>query len=182
MSSGASSVPAGAAIESTGAPSESGVAAGAAGAGAASESGVAAGGWAAAGPAINVHSSAAADALGALHRGFGRRCHFPGRDGLEVDLVPCAGDANAASARELSAQDEFRERIFELPLERALEWPRPERGIESLVDEQLHGFGRNIEMNLLSTQSLLDLSEQDPNDVAHVIARERMEHDHVVDG
>ena len=54
-------------------------------------------------------------------------------------------------------------------------------GSKPSLDEQLDGFGGDVEVDLLGTQPLLDLSQQDADDVAHVVARERVEHDHVVD-
>ena len=54
------------------------------------------------------------------------------RGGLEVELVVLAGDLDARSGRELTAQDELGERILEEALDRSLERARSERGIESL--------------------------------------------------
>ena len=68
-----------------------------------------------------------------------------------------------------------------MALDRALERPGAERGIESLLDEQLHGLGSDVEIDLLAPQPVPDLPEQDRDDVAHVVARERVEDDDVID-
>src|SRR5215470_15037584 len=127
--------------------------------GRAAESGDAGDGlWAAAGvtPRKRVSSDAALSAR--RHRcrsGLGLGLSDRG----EVELVVLAGDPDRGPSWELAAQDELGERVLEQALNGSLERACAERGIEPSLDEQLHGFRSDLEMNLLRTQSLLDLAQ-----------------------
>jgi hypothetical protein len=66
-------------------------------------------------------------------------------------------------------------------LDGTLERSGPERGVEAALDEELHGVLRDVELDLLDAEAFLDLSEQDADDLPHVVAREGMEHDDVID-
>src|SRR5262245_6568485 len=67
---------------------------------------------------------------------------------LELELLPLAAHLDARAAGQLAAQDELRERILEQALDRALQGPRAERGIEPALDQELGRLGRDLEMDL----------------------------------
>src|SRR5258706_5231152 len=137
-----------------------------------------AGGCAAAGVTNSRARRRAAASAGRRHR---LRGGVAGDDGLECELLLLATDLDGGAGRPLPAQDEISERILQDLLDRPLERACPERDVEAPVDEEFAGFGGDIELDLLYTQPLLQLSEQNPHDRPHVFARERVEHDHVVD-
>src|SRR5262245_21649593 len=87
-------------------------------------------------------------------RGRGSGLGLAGRG--EVELILLAVHADDRAGGELAAQDELRKRVLEQALDGALEGPCTERRIEPAIDEQLFGFGSDIEVDLLCTQSLLD--------------------------
>jgi hypothetical protein len=81
---------------------------------------------------------------------------------------------------EMASQDELRERVFVLFLDRPLERPGAERRVEALLDEELDGLGADLQLDVLGAKAGFHLSEQDSHDVAHVVARERVEDDDVI--
>src|SRR6266571_558258 len=113
--------------------------------------------------------------------GSRRRGRLGGGGGLEFELVVVALDLDPGASRPLTTQDELGEWILEQLLDRPLERAGPQRRIEAAVDEQLDRLFAGIQLDLLCTQSLLDLTEEDSHDVPHVVARESSEHDDVVD-
>src|SRR5258705_6023177 len=119
--------------------------------------------------------------LSARSAGLGQSRNRRRGDVLEHELLILARDPDPAPGDEVTAEDEFREWIFEVLLDRSLERTGPEGTIEALVDEQLDGLGGEIELDLLGAQPTLDLAEQDAHDLSHVVARERVEHDGVID-
>src|SRR6267378_4959855 len=114
-------------------------------------------------------------------RSSGRRNHRARGNRLEVELVVLATHTDGGAGWQLSTQDEFGEGVLEQPLDRALERAGPERRVEAAFHQQLGGLGGDVEVDFLGTQSLLDQPQQDSHDRPHVLARERVEHDHVVD-
>src|SRR5439155_22626594 len=109
----------------------------------------------------------------------GRQLARGGR--LELQLIPLAPDADARAARELTAEDELRERVFQQALDGALERSGAERRVEAALDEEFDRLRNDLEVDLLRVQTLLELAGEDIHDLAHVLARQGVEHDHVVD-
>src|SRR6266850_466689 len=145
-------------------------------------------GSAAAGPArpIRSASSAAVRTLTSRRHGSGRgggaglRGRLSRRE-LELELIVRALHLDASARWPLAAQDELRERILEVLLDRALEGPGAQRRVESPVDEQLDGLRADLELDLLDAQAFFDLAEQDAHDTPHVVAREGVEDDDIID-
>src|SRR5258706_5436865 len=139
-------------------------------------------------PSAARHSRSSSRAVWTLaSRGRGRRGRRHTRLGrglvggeLEIELFAGPLDTDARTPRPLSAQYELRERILEVLLDRAIERPGSERRVEPAIDEQFDGLGGDIELDLLDPQTLLDLAQQDSDDAPHVVAREGVEDDDVV--
>src|SRR5690606_27070782 len=93
------------------------------------------------------------------------------RSHVHLDLV---------AARELAHQDLLRERILEVTLDRPAERTSTEALVVAVVDEVLDRRIRQLELQLLLLEPALDLREEDMNDLADLLLRQRMEDDDVV--
>src|SRR5882762_4904720 len=122
------------------------------------------GAWAA---AERANGKTASSALSARSAGLGKRRRRGRGDRIERELVVPAKHEDLSSGGELATKDEFRERILEVFLDGALERSGPERRIEPLLDEQLDGFWRELEIDLLGAESSFDLTQKDLDDFSH---------------
>src|SRR5438874_4157798 len=143
--------------------------------------------WRPAGPAPPAPAIAPADAGQATRRASALAARSRRRGGrlrhgagIEVEVVVLACHADVGAGGELTAQDVLGEGILEQLLDRPLEGPGPERGVEPAVDEQLHRLLGDVEVHVLGLEPVVNLTQEDPHDLAHVVARERVEHDDVV--
>src|SRR5688572_21054799 len=95
---------------------------------------------------------------------IGREIHF--------DLV---------ALRELGEEDLLRERILDELLDRPLQRPCTEFLIIAVLHQELGGGLSQLERELLVTQALLNILEEDRHDLRDVLLRERVEDDDVVE-
>src|SRR5215468_634121 len=90
-------------------------------------------------------------------------------------------DLDARAFTELPPHDGFRHRILHVLLDRATELAGSVRGVVPLLDEEIEGGRRRLQLDALVPELLVDARHHELHDGRDVLPRERVKHDDVVD-
>src|SRR3954447_16758325 len=111
--------------------------------------------------------------------------HLLGRDDLERDLgllaLGRAADHDRGPRRQLGPQDEVRERVLDVALDRATQRTRPHRRVPALVDQEVLGRLGELELQLALGQRLADAAQEQLDDRLDLVLGELVEDDDLVD-
>src|SRR5512132_1899090 len=90
-------------------------------------------------------------------------------------------DPHGVALVELAGEELDRERVLELPLEQPPKRPRAERGIVALAGEQVVRPVGELEGEFALGEPCRESAHLDVDDLPKVLARERLEHDDLID-
>src|SRR5690606_842218 len=105
--------------------------------------------------------------------------HFEGEAVFILLLV--IGDQNRVSIAEVGAQDLLGHRVFDVLLDGAAQRPCPELGIKALVNKEILGGLRKLDLESEIPSTLQELISHDVDDLEDVLLLERVEDDDIVD-
>src|SRR4051812_38072442 len=120
-------------------------------------------------------------AAGAADRGrhLLRLAHRQGH--LGVGALRGALDHDGRAGGELRAQDEVRERVLDVALDRAAQGTGAHGRVPALLDEQLLGRLGELQLQLALRQRRADAAQEELDDRLDLLLLQLVEHDHVVD-
>src|SRR5215468_1900800 len=116
--------------------------------------------------------------------GLALRQHQPRLRDLDLaedEVAPLHVHLDARPLRELSAHDRLRHRILDVLLDGAAELTRAVGRVVALLDEEIQRYPRRLELDALVGELGVDAGDHELHDGRDVLARERVEHDDVVD-
>ena len=101
--------------------------------------------------------------------------------GILLALHGAGLDQHGRSRRDLGAQHEVGQRILDVALDRPAQRPGAHRRIPALVDEQILGRLRQLELQLALGHRLADPRQQQLDDLLDLVLGQLVEDDHLVD-
>src|SRR4051794_37280274 len=109
-----------------------------------------------------------------------RELHEPLLDAVLDRLVPLV-DQDGRAGRELRPQDEVRERVLDVALDRAAQRPGAHGRVPALVRQQILGLLGELELQLPLGHRLPHAADEQVDDDLDLVLRELVEHQDVVD-
>src|SRR4051812_11498739 len=100
---------------------------------------------------------------------------------LGVGALRGALDHDGRARRELRPQDEVRQRVLDVALDRATERAGAHGRVPPLLDEQVLGVLGQLQLQLAVRQRLADAAQEELDDRLDLLLLQLVEHDHVVD-
>src|SRR5687768_11276022 len=100
---------------------------------------------------------------------------------VELGAVGRHVDLDLVATTELAGQDLLRQRVLDEALDCALQWSCAEALVVALLREEVARRRGELERELLLRETLLNVPQQNSDDLADVLLRQRVEHDHVIE-
>ena len=100
---------------------------------------------------------------------------------LKFESVIGDTDLDDVSGFELALEDRLRQRVFDLLLDGSLQWPCPINRIKTGIRKSVPRRIRKVNTHVALRQPIAQIPKLDVDDVANMLATQRVEYDHIVD-
>src|SRR5882724_5495587 len=101
---------------------------------------------------------------------------------LELELAREQVDLDELDGLAVLVDEDLRDGVLNVALDRAAQRPRPCRGLDPCLREQpIFDLVRNLHLQAALGERTIDVVEQDVDDLAQLLRAQRVEDDHLVD-